>query len=101
MGIGNERLGSGCVEEADAVNVKGFPTAWCCGGGKSCLGNGWGRCNGGDDTREPFVDDIPALDEGGVGKSERPILGDSFLSTELFVFIGSESPRLVERCARR
>jgi hypothetical protein len=63
------------------------------------LGKGWDRCKGGDDTRDPFVDDIPALDEGGVGKSERPRLGDSLLSRE-FVFIGSESPRLLERCAR-
>ena len=100
MGTGNEWLGSWCVDEADAVNVKGLSTAWCCGGGNSCLGNGWDRCNGGDDTRDPFVDDIPALDEGGVGKSERPILGDSFLRMVLFVSIGSESPRLVERCAR-
>jgi len=100
MGIDDEWLGSGCVEEADAVNVKGLPTAWYCDGGNSCLGKGCGRCNGGDDTRDPFVDDIPALDEGGVGKSERPILGDSLLSMGWFVFIGSESPRLVERCAR-
>ena len=97
MGNDNEWLGSGCAEEAGAVNVKGLPTTWCCDGGNSCLDKGWDRCNGGDDTRDPFVDDIPALDEGGVGKSERPIVGDSFLSMELFVFIRS---RLVERCAR-
>jgi hypothetical protein len=100
MAIGNEWLGSGCVDEAEAVNVNGLPMAWCCGEVKSCVGKGCGRCSGGDDTRDPFVDDIPALDEGGVGKSERPILGDSFLGIELFVFIGSESPRLVERYAR-
>lgn len=50
--------------------------------------------------RDPFVDGIPALDDGGVGRSERPLLGDSFPSREEFVFMGSESPRPAESCAR-
>jgi len=79
----------------ETLTVGGRGGGW---DGGSCFSKGWERCRGGDDTREPFADGTPALDDGGVGKSAMPTLGDSFLSEEGFVSLGSKSPGPVEIC---
>lgn len=81
--------------------MKGRGALMACNGGwdgRSCFSTGWETCRGGDDTREPFADDAPALDDGGVGNSAMPTLGDSLLREEESIFMGSGSPGPVVRC---
>jgi hypothetical protein len=59
---------------------------------------GWERCRGGDDTRDPFEDGTPALDDGGVGNSAKPMLGETLPCEEGLGFVRSGSPEPVEIC---
>ena len=54
---------------------------------------GWGSC-GGDDTRDPFIDCTPALDDGGVGRALLSAGGDSYFVRDAFILVAPSTKGL-------